>query len=102
MVMQERQGSGYLLLKGSLGPYGTGAETPHCSTTAEGSLPHRQLLLLTAQLRDEEKVKMVCDALCFQKDLHELSLLEIFSFQILQLKNSSVLKARGSFNHLKY
>ena len=61
MVMQKRQGSGYLLLKGSLGPYGTGAETPHCSTTAEGSLPHRQLLLLTAQLRDEEKVKMVCD-----------------------------------------
>lgn len=76
----------YLSLKGNLGPYGIGAETPHCSTAAEGSLPHRQLLLLTAQLRDE-KVKIVRDVLHFKKDLHRLSILEIFSFQILQLKN---------------
>ena len=52
----------------------------------EGSLPYRQLLLLMAQLRDEGKAKTVCDVLCFQKDLHRLSLLEIFSFQTLQLK----------------
>ena len=92
----------YLSLKGNLGPYGIVAETPHCSTAAEGSLPHRQSLLLTAQLRDEEKVKIVRDVLHFKKHLHRLSILEILSFQILQLKNSLVLKARGSFNYLKY